>query len=156
MRGVELRAAEGSRAERLGGPGQASGAETSAERRRTCAFDTLAVSSVRARQPLGSSRAGGAEACPSGSLLGRGPWTQAPPVRAGPGTTVSTALTVPSSPSEVWPTRGTCERASPGLPEERRRPGRGSGGRDADGSRSGPVGVAAARPASRSTHPGFP
>lgn len=40
---MELRAAEGSRAERLGGPGQASGAETSAERRRTCAFDTLAA-----------------------------------------------------------------------------------------------------------------
>lgn len=40
---MELWAAEGSRAERLGGPGQASGAEGSAERRRTCAFDTLAA-----------------------------------------------------------------------------------------------------------------
>lgn len=156
---MELWAAEGSRAERLGGPGQASGAEGSAERRRTCAFDTLAVSS-RARQPLGSSRAGSAEACPWGACLTAGLWLRARWARPGLGsgaagteTSVPTALTVPSLLPEVLPTGGTCRRASPGLPEEGRRPGRGTGGSGADGSRSGPVGVAEARPASRSTHP---
>ncbi|TKC48023.1 hypothetical protein EI555_000312, partial [Monodon monoceros] len=41
VRGVELKAAEGRGAERLGGPGQASGEETAVERRRICAFDIL-------------------------------------------------------------------------------------------------------------------
>lgn len=125
---------EGSRAERLGGPGQACGAETSAERRRTCAFDTLAVSS-RATQPLGSSWAGSAEACPGGACLTVGLGLRARWARPGLGsgaagteTTVPTALTVPSLLAEVWPTGGICGRASPGLPEEGRRPGRGAGG----------------------------
>ena len=41
VRGVELKAAEASGAERLGWPGLAGRAETSVERRWTCAFDTL-------------------------------------------------------------------------------------------------------------------
>lgn len=41
---MELKAAEGSGAGRLGGPGLASRAETLVERRRTCAFDILEVS----------------------------------------------------------------------------------------------------------------
>lgn len=64
---MELRVAEGSGAERLGGPGQASGAETSVERRRTCVFDILEVSLLCGAAPRGRSRAGGAEAFPWGA-----------------------------------------------------------------------------------------
>lgn len=130
---MELRAAEGSRTERLGGPGQASGTQTAAERRRTCAFDTLAVSSRASEAAPGSSRPGGAEACPGGACLTAGLWLRPRWARpgmgsgaAGTGTTVPTALTAPSSLSEVWPTRGTCRGASPRLPGEGRRPGRGT------------------------------
>lgn len=38
---MELKAAEGRGAERLGGPGQASGEETAVERWRICAFDII-------------------------------------------------------------------------------------------------------------------
>ena len=80
---MELKAAEGSGAERLGGPGQASGEETSVERRRTCAFDTLEVSLWCGAAPEGAGPSRRRRGLSPGSLPARGLCPR--PRRAGPG-----------------------------------------------------------------------
>lgn len=137
---MELWAAEGSRTEWLGGPGQASGAETSVERRRTCAFDTLKVSGRCGAAPEGAGPGGGAEACPRGSPLrpraGSGPGSGGGRPRA----TVPTALTAPPTPARPGPKCGP-GRGWPG----RRGEGCADAGRDL-APRARAL-VAAARPA---------
>lgn len=153
---MELRAAEGSGAERLGGPGLAGRAETSVEGRRTCAFDILEVSLRCGAAPEGAGPSRlrlrpvpGEPASPeavseAGPGLGSG--------AASPGVTVPTALTALSTPwSEVWPTGGAWKEASRAVSGgcvrvrgrgegwRGRRPGRGTVGPGAGGARSGSV-----------------
>lgn len=69
---MELRTAEWSRAERLGGPGQASGADTSVGWGRTCVFDTSEVSLRCGAAPEGAGPSGRRRGLSLGSLPGRG------------------------------------------------------------------------------------
>lgn len=77
---MELRAAVGSGAELLGGPGEASGAETSVGWRRICVFDTLEVSLPCGAAPRVPVRTRGAEACLWGACRALG-LSEAPPGR---------------------------------------------------------------------------
>lgn len=82
---MELRTAAGSGAERLGGPGQASGAETSVERWRTCAFDTLEVSLPCGAAPEGAGPGRRRRGLSPRSLPAPGAVSEPPPGWAGPG-----------------------------------------------------------------------